>query len=279
MGSSRGVIVVTGAGGMGSAIARRIGAGSTVVLADFNELLLEVETRSLVAIGYDVVSHVVDVSQKVDVDALATDAATRGPVTAVVHTAGLSPVQAPVDAIMRVDLLGTAHMLDAFGAVISPGGAGVFIASMAGTMAPPNPELDLRLATTSTSKLLELPELAPEAIADPASAYVVAKRANQVRVKAASLVWGRRGARVNTISPGIISTAMGTSELEGPSGEIMRAMIANSGTARVGTPEDIAAVVDFLLSRDAGYITGTDVLVDGGVFASLQAPPSGTTGS
>jgi len=274
MSDLRAVVVVTGAGGMGSAIARRFGAGSTVVLADFNERQLDVEVRSLAATGYDVIGHVVDVSQKDSVDALAADAAVRGPVVAVVHTAGLSPVQAPVDAILRVDLLGTALMLDAFGPVVSSGGAGVFISSMAGTMAPPNPELDRQLATTPTSRLLELPGLAPDAITDSATAYVVAKRANQVRVTAASIAWGRRGARVNSISPGIISTPMGAAELEGPSGEFMRMMIAGSGTGRVGTPEDIAGVVDFLLSHDAGYITGTDLLVDGGVVAALQAPPA-----
>jgi NAD(P)-dependent dehydrogenase (short-subunit alcohol dehydrogenase family) len=274
MGDSREVTVVTGAGGMGSAIARRIGTGSTVVLADFDERLLEDEVRSMAGCGYDVVGHVVDVSHEQSVEALATDAAARGHVTAVVHTAGLSPVQAPVDAIMRVDLLGTALMLDAFGAVIGQGGAGVFISSMAGTMASLDPGLELRLATTPTSQLLELAELAPGAVADPASAYVLAKRANQVRVQAASAAWGRRGARVNTISPGVISTPMGASELEGPSGEVMQAMIANSATGRIGTPEDIAGVVDFLLSRQAGYITGTDLLVDGGVVASFRAPPS-----
>jgi NAD(P)-dependent dehydrogenase (short-subunit alcohol dehydrogenase family) len=183
-------------------------------------------------------------------------------------------VQAPIEAIIRVDLVGTALMLDAFGRVMSSGGAGVFISSMAGTMATLDPEFEGRLASTPTEHLAELDELSPGSIADPGTAYVVAKRANQVRVRAASLLWGRRGARVNTISPGVISTAMGASELEGPSGELMRAMIAGSGTRRIGTPEDIAGVVDFLISRHAGFITGTDVLVDGGVVASLQVPQS-----
>jgi len=272
MGVARGVVVVTGAGGMGSAIARRIGTGSTVVLADSDERLLEAEVRALVAVGYDVVGHAVDVSVQDSVEALATDAAVRGPVSAVIHTAGLSPVQAPVDAILRVDLLGTALVLDAFGAVISSGGAGVVISSMAGTMAMLDPEFERRLAVTPTGQLLDLGELAPGAIPDPATAYVVAKRANQLRVAAASPAWGRRGARVNSISPGIIATPMGASELQGPSGQMMRAMLADSGTGRIGTPEDIAGVVDFLIGRDAGYITGTDLLVDGGVVAALHAP-------
>jgi len=262
MGGAGGVVVVTGAGGMGAAVARRIGTGSTLVLADVDDRLLEDGVRALAASGYDVVGHALDVSRADSVGVLAADAADRGPVVAVVHTAGLSPVQAPVAAILRVDLVGTALMLDAFGEVIAPGGAGVFVSSMAGTMAPPDPALDRKLATTPTAQLLGLPELAPDVLVDPASAYVVAKRANQVRVQA----------RVNTISPGVIATPMGASELEGPNGAVMQAMLTGSGSGRIGTPGDIAGVVDFLLGRDAGYITGTDLLVDGGVVASLQAP-------
>jgi NAD(P)-dependent dehydrogenase (short-subunit alcohol dehydrogenase family) len=271
---SKAVVVVTGAGGMGGAIARRIGGGATVILADFDEQALESAATPLTVAGFDVVRRVVEVSRKDSVDGLAADAAARGPVTAVVHTAGVSPVQATVDAIMHVDLLGTALMLDAFGAVISSGGAGVFISSMAGTMTSLDPDLELRLATTPTDQLLELDELAPGAVADPGTAYGIAKRANQVRVMAASRWWGQRGARVNSISPGVIATPMGTAELDGPHGDFMRAMIAGSGTGRIGTPEDIAGVVDFLASRHASFITGTDVLVDGGVIASLRAPES-----
>ena len=155
-------------------------------------------------------------------------------VTAVVHTAGVSPVQATVDAILRVDLLGTALMLDAFGEVIGSGGAGVFVASMAGTMASLDLDFERRLATTPADQLLELPELSADAISESGTAYTVAKRANQVRVQAASLSWGRRGARVNSLSPGVIATSMGEAELDGPHGEIMRAMIAASGTGRMG---------------------------------------------
>ena len=256
---------------MGSAIARRIGAGSTTFLADFNEQSLATETNTLVAAGFDVESRVVDVSAKDSVDALAADAAARGSVVAVVHTAGVSPVQASIDAIMRVDLVGTALMLDAFGDVIGSGGTGVFITSMAGTMTSLDPRLELRLATTPTDQLLEIPELLPGAIANSATAYGIAKRANQVRVRAASVTWGQRGARVNSISPGVISTPMGSAELDGPHGDIMRAMIAGSGTGRIGTPEDIAGAVAFLIGGDASFITGTDLLVDGGVVASLHA--------
>ena len=269
MTGSDAVVVVTGAGGMGCAVARRIGAGATVVLADVDEQSLESAATSLRANGLDAVTHLVDVSRKDSVRALAAGAAARGSVTAIVHTAGVSPVQASVDAIMRVDLLGTALMLDAFGEVITRGGAGVFVSSMAGTMASLDPDFEVRLATTPTNQLLELAELSAGAILDSGSAYAIAKRANQMRVRAASLAWGQRGARVNSISPGIISTPMGAAELDGPHGQIMRAMVAASGTGRIGTPEDIAGAVDFLIGPDAGFITGTDLLVDGGVIASL----------
>ena len=266
------VVVVVGAGGMGCAVARRIGAASTVVLADVSEQSLETAARALRADGYEVVTHAIDVSRKDSVAALTADAAARGSVTAVVHTAGVSPVQATVDAIMRVDLLGTALMLDGFCEVIAPGGAGVFISSMAGTMASLDPDFERRLATTPTDELLALPELSMEAVSDSGTAYAVAKRANQVRVQAASISWGRRGARVNSLSPGVIATSMGEAELDGPHGEIMRAMVAASGTGRIGTPDDIAGAVAFLVGDDAGFITGTDLLVDGGVIAALRNP-------
>jgi NAD(P)-dependent dehydrogenase (short-subunit alcohol dehydrogenase family) len=268
------VVVITGAGGMGAAAARRVGAGATVLLADVDERKLDGQVAALTGSGYRVVGHVVDVSEKVSVEELAIAAQAHGRIVAVVHTAGVSPVQAPADAILRVDLLGTARMLDAFGGVIAPGGAGVFIASMAGTMGSLDRDLEQRLTTTPTDRLLELRELSPGAIADPGTAYMISKRANQLRVRHASLRWGARGARVNSISPGVIATEMGAAELDGPSGEIMRAMVAGSGLGRIGTPEEIAAAVGFLLGRDASFITGTDLLVDGGVVASL-----GTAGS
>jgi len=160
-------------------------------------------------------------------------------------------------------------MLDAFASVIAPGGAAVFIASMAGTMTPPQPDLELRLATTPTADLLDLPELSADVIPDPGTAYMMAKRANQVRVRAAALVWGHRQARVNSISPGVISTPMGNVELSGPSGEFMRAMVNGSPTGRLGTPHDIASAVEFLVGPQSSFITGTDLLVDGGVVAAV----------
>lgn len=269
MGGQGRVVVVTGIGGMGLAVARRIGSGATLLLADVDERALRSAADELRAEGYQVVEQVTDVSDQTSVGALAEGAENLGLVEVLVHTAGVSPVQAPVQAVLRVDLLGTALMLDAFASVIAPGGAAVFIASMAGTMAPSQPDLESRLATTPTADLLDLPELSPDVILDPGTAYMLAKRANQVRVRAAALVWGQRQARINSISPGIISTPMGNVELSGPSGEFMRAMVSGSPTGRVGTPHDIASAVEFLVGPQASFITGIDLLVDGGVVAAV----------
>lgn len=264
------VVVVTGAGGMGEAIARRIGVGAHLVLADIDPVVLTGVADRLRADGFRVSEAPTDVSDRGAVEDLGRFSAALGRIEAVAHTAGVSPVQATVDVILRVDLLGSAWMLDTFGEIVATGGAGVFIASMAGAGAPADAERDRRLSTTPAADLLALPDLQPGAIADPGLAYVIAKRANQVRVRAAAAQWGRRRARVNSISPGVISTPMGTAELQGASGERMRAMIAGAPTGRIGTAEDIAAAAAFLLGPDSSYVTGTDLLVDGGVIASLM---------
>ena len=266
-------LVVIGVGGMGQAIARRSGMGLRIALADFNETLLEATAESLRGDGYDVTTHVVDVSSQESVEQLAAHTSEAGPIVRVAHTAGLSPAQAPAAAILRVDLLGVAHMLDAFGDVIAPNGAGVVIASMAGSFAEGRfpAELEGALALTPTAQLLDLPVWNDPAFADGGAAYSLAKRGNQVRVAAASLQWGARGARVNSVSPGVISTPMGAEELASESGAGMRAMIAASGTGRIGTSGDIAAAVDFLLGPDATFITGTDLRVDGGVVAAVRS--------
>ena len=221
--------------------------------------------------GLDVVTRTVDVGRPDSVAGLVEAAASLGRIGAVVHTAGLSPVQASPAAIVHVDLIGTALMLDAFGRVIASGGAGVFVASMAGSMASLDPDLERRLATTPSAELAGLSELTDEALGDPATAYVTAKRGSQLRVRAAAATWGARGARVNSLSPGVIATPMGEAELSGPTGDVMRQMIAGSPTGRIGTPHDIAAATAFLLGPEAGFITGTDLLVDGGVVATMSA--------
>ncbi len=262
------VLVVIGAGGIGAAIARRLGPGRTVVIADFDQAALDRVGGELAGEGYEVRPHVVDVSRRESVAELAAAAADSGPITAVAHTAGLSPVQAQVPAILGVDLAGVAYFLDEFELVIAAGGAAVVIASMAGSLVAGHlpAEMETALASTPSDELLALPFLG--GITEPAEAYAIAKRANQLRVRVACRSWGARGARVNSISPGVISTAMGRAELDGESGAVMREMIGSSGTGRIGTPADIAGAAAFLLGPEASYITGIDLLVDGGVVAA-----------
>ncbi|WP_205878144.1 SDR family oxidoreductase [Mycobacterium camsae] len=266
----REVLTVIGVGGMGQAIARRLGSSKTVLLADNNERVLTSVAESLSADGYDVKSQTVDVASPDSVHALAEFADSLGNVTQLAHTAGLSPAQASAASILAVDLLGVALVLREFGDVIAPGGAGVVISSMAGHFMPPlSAEQERALAHNPPEELLTLDFVSK--IGEPNFAYPIAKQANVVRVRAASAHWGRRGARINSISPGIISTPMGQQELASPVGDGMRAMIAMSGTGRIGTPDDIAAAVAFLLGSDATFITGTDLLVDGGVVAAAKA--------
>jgi NAD(P)-dependent dehydrogenase (short-subunit alcohol dehydrogenase family) len=265
----RGVVVVTGAGGMGEAIARRIGGGYTIVLADFSERqLVEAATR-LEALGHLVRTVRTDVSSAADVDALARTAAGLGPLRCVVHTAGVSPVQATVEQIVAIDVIGTALLLDAFLPYVQAGTVCVCIASMAGTLMPGPDDVVHALATTPIDALAALPALDPTTLV-PGMAYAVAKRGNQARVAAASIPWGRRGGRVVSVSPGVIATPMGRAELAGESGDFMRTMVETSGTQRLGTPDDIAVAVEFLVSPAASFITGTDFLVDGGAVAGVR---------
>ncbi|MGW6770210.1 SDR family oxidoreductase [Streptomyces sp. NPDC055037] len=269
---SKNVLVVIGVGGMGKSIARRLGSGAHVLLADFDEGGLNTFAEELHGEGYQVSTRKVDVSSRDSVAALAKEAAALGPVHQVAHTAGLSPVQATVDRILAVDLLGVALVAEEFGHVVAPGGAGVFISSMAGHhYRGLSPEDAFVLATTPADDLLALPIAAADNFRDGGAVYGFAKRANQLRIQAASVLWGVRGARVNTVSPGVISTPMGQAELESGAGHIMRAMTDGSNAQRLGTPADITDAVEFLLGPSASFISGTDLLVDGGVVAGLAA--------
>jgi NAD(P)-dependent dehydrogenase (short-subunit alcohol dehydrogenase family) len=269
---AREVLAVLGVGGMGHAIARRLGPGKTVLLADNNAAALTSVAQALSADGHQVDSREVDVSSPQSVRALAEHAASLGAVTQVAHTAGLSPSQASAEAILAVDLLGTALVLQEFGEVIASGGAGVVVASMAGHVFPPlTTEQERALAHTPTHELLGLDFVSAQRITEPGIAYGIAKQANHIRVRAASAQWGRRSARINSISPGIISTPMGQQEFASPVGDAMRAMVAGSATGRVGTPDDIASATAFLLGPDSSFITGTDLLVDGGAIAAMKA--------
>jgi NAD(P)-dependent dehydrogenase (short-subunit alcohol dehydrogenase family) len=265
------VLAIVGVGGMGVAVARRMGAGRVIVLGDVNAPQVEKVAQQLCDDGHDVVTGIVDVTSRESVTEFARLAASSGRVTSVVHTAGLSPSQGSAEVVLTVDLLGVALTLEVFGDVIEPGGAGVVIASMAGHFLPPIPQdVEHQLANVPADELLGLPACGQEAIDSSEMAYPFAKRANHLRVAAAATQWGRRGARINSISPGVIATAMGRQELAGPSGDGMRSMVNGSGVRRVGTPDDIAAAGEFLLSPAASFITGADLLVDGGVVAAVR---------
>lgn len=266
------VQVVIGAGSIGQAIARRTGAGKHVLLADFNETNLQNAKTALEDAGHTVSTQRVDVSDAASVRALAQAAAGLGDVVQVISTAGVSPVQAPAEAVLAVDLYGTAVVLEEFGTVIAPGGAGVHISSMAGHMPPPlDPETAHALAFTPVEELLALPVLAPDAVPNSGAAYAISKQANHLRVQAAAVPWGDRGARVNCISPGIILTPLARDEMSGPGAAGYQKMIEVSAAGRVGTADEVATAAAFLLGPDAGFITGTDLLIDGGVIAALRA--------
>ncbi|GAA5054768.1 SDR family oxidoreductase [Nocardia callitridis] len=260
--------MLIGAGGMGQAIVRRIGAGSHLLVADLDQEVLHRVAEELRTEGHLVSTQTVDVSARESVSALARRATELGEVRSVVHTAGLSPVQASVQSILAVDLLGVALVLEEFSRVVARGGAGVVIASMAGHFHPGLPGAEaLRLMTTPPDELLSVPSTNQDNF-DPGSAYAFAKHVNRLQVRAASTSWGARGARINSISPGVIATTMGNAELASERGATMRRLIDDSNAGRIGTSTDIAAAAEFLLGPNASFISGTDLLVDGGAVAA-----------
>jgi NAD(P)-dependent dehydrogenase (short-subunit alcohol dehydrogenase family) len=220
--------------------------------------------------GFDVSTATVDVSSLESVKTLAKRAEALGAVTGVIHAAGVSPSQASVGTILAVDLYGTALVLEELGNVIASGGAGVVIASQSGHRLPAlTMEEDAWLATTPTDELLGLPMLQPDRVKDTLHAYQLAKRGNSLRVIAEAVRWGKRGARVNTISPGIIITPLARDELTGPRGEGYRRMLELSPAGRAGTPDEVGTIGALLMGADGAFITGSDFLVDGGVTASF----------
>jgi NAD(P)-dependent dehydrogenase (short-subunit alcohol dehydrogenase family) len=263
------VIVVIGAGSIGQAIARRVSAGKHVLLADLRPENAEAAAKTLSEAGFTVSTTIVDVSSRASVDALVEAATALGEVSGVIHAAGVSPTQASPETILQVDLYGTALVLEAFGNVIAPGGAGVVIASMSGHRLPPlTAEQNAALATTPTEDLLKLPMLQPDQVKDSLHAYQISKRGNSLRVMAEAVRWGKRGARVNTISPGIIITPLAKDELEGPRGPGYRRMLELSPAGRAGTPDEVGTVGALLMGPDGAFITGSDFLMDGGVTAA-----------
>lgn len=263
------VVVVVGAGLIGQAIARRIASGKHVLLADINVANAEAAAEVLADAGFEVSTAVVDVSSRESVHALAQTAAALGEVTGLIHAAGVSASQASIEQILKVDLYGTALVLDEFATVIASGGAGVVISSQSGHRLPAlTPEEDRLLATTPADQLLALPMLQPERLSDGLHAYQISKRANGLRVQAEAVRWAERGARVNAISPGIIITPLARDELTGPNGAGYQRMLDLSPAGRAGTPDEIGTVGELLLSERGAFITGSDFLIDGGSTAS-----------
>ena len=263
------VVVLIGAGSIGQAIARRVSAGKYVLMADLRQDNLDAAAKIFRDAGFAVSTAIVDVSSRASVHALAEKAAALGPLVGVIHAAGLSPSQATPGAILKVDLYGTALVLEEFGNVIASGGAGVVIASQSGHRLPAlTPAQDKALATTPVDELLALPMLQPDQVKDPLHAYQVSKRGNSLRVMAEAVRWGKRGARVNTISPGIIITPLANDELSGPRGDGYRRMMQLCPAGRAGTPDEVGAVGALLMGPDGAFITGSDFLMDGGVTAS-----------
>ena len=263
------VIVVIGAGSIGQAIARRVSAGKHVVLADVRQENADAAAKVLADAGFDVTTTVVDVASRESVQALVDLATALGNISGVIHAAGVSPSQAPVATILRVDLYGTALVLEAFGNVIAKGGSAIVIASQSGHRLPAlTPEQNKALATTPVEDLLALPMLQSDQVTDPLHAYQLSKRCNSLRVMAQAVRWGKRGARVNTISPGIIYTPLARDELSGPRGEGYRRMLELSPAGRGGTPDEVGAMGALLMGPEGTFITGSDFLMDGGVTAS-----------
>jgi len=265
----REVVVVIGAGQIGQAIARRVGVGKHVLLADRSDANAKAAADVLGNAGFDASVATVDVSSREAVQALVERATGAGEITGLIHAAGVSPSQATPETILRVDLYGTALVLELFGDVISPGGSGVVISSQSGHRLPPlSVEQNKALATTPTEELLNLPFLLVDQVKDSLHAYQLSKRGNSLRVMAEAVRWGRRGARINTISPGIVMTPLAKDELNGPRGAGYRRMIESSVSKRAGTPDEVGAVGALLMGPDGGFITGSDFLMDGGVTAA-----------
>ena len=263
------VIVVIGAGSIGQAIARRVSAGKFVLLADLRQENADKAARTLSEAGFNVTTAKVDVSSRASVHTLVEKATSLGEISGVIHAAGVSPSQAAPETILRVDLYGTALVLEEFGNVIACGGAGVVIASQSGHRLPPlSVEQNASLATTPVEELLNLPMLQPDQVKDSLHAYQLSKRANSLRVMAEAVHWGKRGARINTISPGIIVTPLAKDELDGPRGVGYRRMIDVCAAGRAGTPDEVGTVGALLLGPDGAFITGSDFLMDGGVTAA-----------
>lgn len=268
------VMILTGAGQIGMAIARRMGYGMKIVIGDKRPENAQTIAKVMNDAGFDVIPVEMDLSSRVSIQNMIAEAQKYGDITMLVNAAGVSPSQAPIEAILKVDLYGTAVLLEEVGKVIAPGGVGVTISSQSGhRMKQLTPEEDEQLACTSTEELLNLPLLQPENIRDTLHAYQLAKRCNEKRVMAESVKWGEKGARINSISPGIIVTPLAIDEFNGPRGDFYKNMFVKCPAGRPGTADEVANVAELLMSDKGAFITGADFLIDGGATASYFYGP------
>ena len=269
MKGERDIIVIAGAGQIGMAIARRMAYGNRVFVADWKIENAETIAKTMIEAGFDVVPIKVDISDRTSVLHLIETALKEGEISMFINSAGVSPSQASIEQILKVDLYGTALLLDEFGKIIKEGGTAVTISSQSGHRMPAlTPEEDKLLATTPTEDLLNLNILKPENISDTLHAYQMAKRCNVKRVMAEAVKWSNRRERVNSISPGIIITPLALDEINGPRGDFYKNMFAKSPAGRPGIADEVANVAELLLSEKGSFITGADFLIDGGATAS-----------
>ncbi len=263
------VMILTGAGQIGMAIARRMGYGKKIVIGDKKPENAQAIAKIMNDAGFDVEAMKMDLSSRESIKNLIAEAQSYGEIAMLVNAAGVSPSQAPIEAILKVDLYGTAVLLEEVGKVIKEGGVGVTISSQSGHRMPAlTPEEDEQLACTPTEELLNLDILQPENIKDTLHAYQMAKRCNEKRVMAESVKWGEKGARINSISPGIIVTPLAIDEFNGPRGDFYKNMFAKCPAGRPGTADEVANVAELLMSDKGAFITGSDFLIDGGATAS-----------
>ena len=268
------VMILTGAGQIGLAIARRMGYGMKIVIGDKKTENAQTAAKIMNDAGFDAEAMEMDLSSRESIKNLIAKAQEYGEIAMLVNAAGVSPSQAPIEAILKVDLYGTAVLLEEVGKVIKEGGAGVTISSQSGHRMPAlTPEEDEQLACTPTEELLKLDILQPENIKDTLHAYQMAKRCNEKRVMAESVKWGQKGARVNSISPGIIVTPLAIDEFNGPRGDFYKNMFAKCPAGRPGTADEVANVAELLMSDKGAFITGSDFLIDGGATASYFYGP------
>lgn len=268
------VMILCGAGQIGMAIARRMGYGMKIIIGDKKYENAKAVADIMTAAGFDVTAVTMDLSERVSIQSMITEAQKYGSIKMLINAAGVSPSQAPIEAILKVDLYGTAVLLEEVGKVIVEGGVGITISSQSGhRMAQLSAKQDELLAITPAEELLSLDMLQPANIHDTLHAYQLAKRCNEKRVMTEAVKWGKRGARINSISPGMVVTPLAIDEFNGPRGDFYKNMFANCPAGRPGTADEIANAAELLMSDKGSFITGADFLIDGGATASYFYGP------